>query len=119
MSRALGGARRTLRSATPLSRPGAGPEALRPGITAGLPWTNDGSQIVYDYACAARDRGQGTTGTFLVCLDTIPTGAILPMTNVWQNISTSTIVCAVTFLTPGAITMGNNLMSGAQRGEGR
>src|SRR5262249_18127339 len=43
MSRALGGARRTLRSATPLSRSGAGPEALRPGITAGLPWTNDGS----------------------------------------------------------------------------
>jgi hypothetical protein len=35
------------RSATPLSQIGSGPEALRPSITAGMPFANDGG---YNFA---------------------------------------------------------------------
>jgi hypothetical protein len=37
------------RSVTPLSRIGSGPEALRPSITAGMPFANDGGcAVVYE-----------------------------------------------------------------------
>jgi len=55
MSRTRGGAPPTFRSATPLSHAGVGPEALRPGITTGLPWTNDGSYMGLHYAMRTPD----------------------------------------------------------------
>src|SRR5262249_3788460 len=120
MSRALGGARRTLRSATPLSRSSAGPEALRPGITAGLPWTNDSSHhglYAYKRYVSSVRAWEGLLHQGQKSI--MPTEAILAMTNARRYISTGEIICTVIFITLGAIAMGNNLVSSAQRGEGQ